>query len=151
MDTPCTLFAFRKDKNGYGRLTKDGTTWQAHRYYWTMAHGPIPAGLLVCHQCDTPACINLDHLYLGTPADNMRDKCDRGRTPRGDAHDSRLHPERRPRGEKHALCKVVDRCVEEAIQRYRDGETQAAIAASLGVAQRTISRYVRHESRSSTH
>lgn len=53
-------------------------TW-AHRCAWRLWRGPIPEGKLVLHHCDNPRCINPDHLYLGTDADNVRDREARGR------------------------------------------------------------------------
>jgi hypothetical protein len=61
-------------KGGYGEL-KVGccSCLLVHRLVWIEAHGPVPRGRFVLHHCDTRACAGLDHLYLGTPADNGAD------------------------------------------------------------------------------
>jgi hypothetical protein len=79
----CTLWEGAVAPSGYGKFptTRFGTR-VAHRVAWIRANGPIPSGMLVCHTCDTPLCVNLEHLFLGTPADNMRDKMLKGRCSR---------------------------------------------------------------------
>lgn len=85
-ESGCWLYGGLVDQNGYGVVKAGGVPTRAHRYAYQLAKGSIPDGLHVCHTCDTPPCINPDHLYVGTNADNMRDRRERGRYATGDAH-----------------------------------------------------------------
>lgn len=58
----------------------------AHRVSWQIHRGPIPTGLHVLHKCDNPACVNPDHLFLGSDDDNREDKLKKKRQPRGATH-----------------------------------------------------------------
>lgn len=75
----CQIWTAATSMKGYGQFNKGGKDYLAHRASWTISHGPIPAGLWVLHRCDTPPCINPDHLFLGTAADNTADMIRKGR------------------------------------------------------------------------
>jgi hypothetical protein len=63
----------------YGMMTVNRVSVGAHRVSWELHRGPIPAGLRVLHRCDSPTCVNPEHLFLGTNADNMIDMILKGR------------------------------------------------------------------------
>lgn len=80
----CWPWRGARDNKGYGAARVAGRALKAHRVAYEVAHGPIPAGLIVRHTCDNPPCCNPAHLEVGTHADNARDKAERGRSLRGE-------------------------------------------------------------------
>jgi hypothetical protein len=99
---------------------------------WFKANGEIPDGLQVLHRCDNPPCHNIDHLFLGTHADNMADKKQKGRVVA-------------PVGEDNGQAKLVTADV-LAIRRLRGVRTQRVLAKEFGVSQHTICAVQRRES-----
>lgn len=120
-------------KTGYGRLSvgsrKDGSrkSLLAHRASYLAFRGPIPNGMFVCHVCDTPSCINPDHLFLGTPWDNMQDKVRKGR---------HLTLE----GEKNPAAKLSEKRVTEIRNLLSIGRSVTSIARQFGVCHQLVSQ-----------
>ena len=79
----CILWVGGKDKDGYGRVRAFGKNTGVHRLVWFMEHGEIPHGMVVCHKCDTPSCVNVEHLFIGTQKTNIRDASEKGRLAHG--------------------------------------------------------------------
>ena len=121
----CWLWRGVVRSDGYGLVTFGGTQQRAHRVAWTLFRGEIGSGLVVCHKCDVRACVNPEHLFLGTIKDNVRDMTKKGRSPRGESHGS-------------------SRLTEEQVSRIKtmllEGRMyMSEIAREFGVAHATIS------------
>lgn len=75
----CWYWTSTQSKNGYGSFFLNNTQISAHRISYILHKGDIPDKLQVLHNCDNTLCVNPDHLFLGTPKDNMDDKIRKGR------------------------------------------------------------------------
>lgn len=78
----CWLWDGGLDADGYGALgvgTREEGTVKSHRLSYAVLNHPIPDDLCVLHRCDVPACVNPDHLFLGTRVDNVEDMWAKGR------------------------------------------------------------------------
>jgi hypothetical protein len=101
----------------------------AHRFSYRYFHGPIPEGMCICHRCDEPLCVNPDHLFLGTYADNYDDARRKGRN---------------TRGELVATAKITEDDVREIRRRYAaGGVSQTALANEYGISQQGVGQIVR--------
>jgi hypothetical protein len=99
---------------------------QVSRVSYELAKEAPPDNLDVCHHCDNPPCINPDHLFIGTRADNMRDCAAKGR------NGMQLYPERLS-GETHPRAKLSYKIVEEAKAARAEGATWAELGRKYGV------------------
>lgn len=147
----CWLWQGQRGSGGYGKISglllgRPRRHYRAHRVAYELTYGPIPDGDLVRHFiCDNPPCVRPDHLRLGSPADNSADCVSANRTARGDAHGSRILPERVLRGTSHPKAKLDDEAVQAIIAARNVGESLGKIGNRYGVSKQTISRVVRGE------
>lgn len=127
MESLCEEWTGRRNDKGYGYVGDR----RAHRVAWERAHGPIPAGLCVLHRCDNPPCVNVEHLFLGTQAENIADRHAKGR-------DNGARP-----GEDHFAAKLTNTQVLEMRARYSaGGVTQRQLADEYGVSRGNVSKIV---------
>lgn len=122
----CWEFQWHRNKQGYGKFFFRGSCWQAHRVAYTLTKGEIPNGLDVLHTCDNPPCCNPAHLYVGTDADNTRDKIAR----------NRLRPRK---GERHGMHKMTEMEARDVIAELRAGTPGRILARKYGVTDTAIS------------
>ena len=122
----CWVWTGATLRGGYGQFQESGRTRQAHRGSWEAAFGPIPEGMLVCHKCDNPPCVNPEHLFLGTPADNMLDRDSKGR-------------QRTPKGSNNGSAKLSEHDVSIVKTLLGLGVQGKLLATLYGVTKSTIS------------
>lgn len=143
--TGCHNWTGRISSQGYGLMRLSGVSYLASRISYTILYGEFPAELCCCHHCDNPKCVNPEHLFLGTHADNMTDKTKKGRgnQPSGERHGSVTKPLSRPRGVKHGLAKLDDAKALEIVRlRKEEGLFHRDIAKRFGVCHAIVGRII---------
>lgn len=122
----CWLWSGPVNKQGYGFIGIEGNHNQGvHRVAYLLEVGPIGDGLCVCHKCDVPNCVNPQHLFLGTNADNVADRERKGR---------RLY---RKLGAQNGRAKLSD---DQVRAIYADARKQWDIARAYAISQATVHR-----------
>jgi len=117
--------------HGYGQM-RVHSVWgsypiYAHRASYLLAHGPIPAGLEVCHDCDTPLCVNPSHFFLGTQSDN---------------HADMVAKKRHGIGMANGQAKLSDADVVRIREMATQGHHQGQLAVLFGIKEGQISRII---------
>lgn len=129
----CKEWIAGKTSDGYGVFNINNKSLLAHRVSYEFFFGVNPEGMLVCHKCDNPSCVNHLHLFLGSQADNMKDMKNKGRRKNINCQ------------ELNGRSKLTMEKAQE-IRKKRDmGKTLKELAIENQVAISTISRVVRQE------
>lgn len=122
----CLLWTGKRYPNGYGALMRGGKWKLAHRVSWELHNGEIPEGLYVCHRCDVAACVNPEHLFLGTPADNTADMLAKKRN--------------RPcRGEAAGKARLTEAAVMSIRASVDAGALHKTVARAFGISRKQVS------------
>ncbi len=123
----CWLWAGHAGARGYGMIGIGGRKMKtATHVSLALAGRAVPTGMFACHRCDMPACVNPDHLFIGTPLDNVRDMIAKGRS-------------RPARGERQRQAKVTAEQVREIRSLAASGTPHRLIAERFGLAPSTVS------------
>lgn len=126
-NTGCLLWTGSLKWDGYGELKahRRRRSILAHRLAWELTHGEIPKGLCVCHTCDVKACVNPEHLFLGTSAENTADM---------------VAKNRQAKGSRCARAKLNEAAIPEIRALREQGWSQQKIADKVGIHQTQISK-----------
>lgn len=138
----CWLWHGPMDHDGYGVVKANPWRgWRAHRAMYTWSFGEIPDGLMVCHRCDNPPCVNPAHLFVGTALDNVLDMVAKNRQTKGDTPG--LQKGRKIAQDKRRLPKAL---CDRVLEVYRaTGLTQTEVGRMFGISQQAVSLIVRDE------
>lgn len=133
VESGCWEWTASRHVKGYGWFKFEGKITTAQRVSWRLFHGEIPPGISVLHRCDNPPCVNPEHLFLGTPAENTADMIAKGR---------------QAFGPRHPNTKLSFTQVEEIRRLWATGSmTQREIGRQFGVSPSRVSSIVRREAR----
>lgn len=124
-DAGCWVWqGYKHKRTGYGEVKLRGRMEGAHRASYETFIADVPKGMFVCHKCDNRACVNPEHLFLGTAADNSADMKRKGRS----AGAPRI---------------LTTEMIAEARRLKSMGMTHAQVGAALGIAAMTVWRGLR--------
>jgi hypothetical protein len=134
MSTPCWEWLASVNSSGYGHIRVDGKLVETHRLIWEWTFGLLGPGECALHKCDFRRCVNPEHLFKGTTADNNQDMWNKGR-----------YNAPGQRGEKNGQSKLTMEKVREIRRMCKiRARTQAEIGKMFGVSAATVSAVYRN-------
>jgi hypothetical protein len=119
----CWVWMGSSQVRGYGEIISNNRKHLAHRASYEAFVGPIPKGMYVCHACDNVACVNPNHLFLGTQKQNLQDMVNKGRS---------------TWGEKNPQAKLTEQQVKEIKQGFAEGKTDMELAKQFNMSRQGI-------------
>lgn len=138
-ENDCWLW-LKREEDGYGSFRPGSSVrktkrFKAHRFAWTITFGEISDGVLVCHKCDNPLCVNPAHLFLGSHLDNIRDCVNKGRrSPLVGKYKRTIESRKRKIGMDDAI---------QIRRLYAEGKgSQESIGRQFGITQNQVSSIV---------
>lgn len=141
----CHVWTAALNAKGYGHFAAEGKIRRAHIVAWEIVNvRRVPSGCVVMHICDNRACVNPDHLRVGTAMDNTQDMIAKGRKryPTGDDSGRRKHPSVFPVGEKCVQSKLTELDVRSIRNEQRSSR---AVAVEFGVSHSAVLAVRRRE------
>ncbi len=148
----CWMWIGGKSKEGYGKLklrfkrNNINKSYLAHRVSYRIHNGNFDESLLVCHNCDNPSCVNPNHLFLGTNADNSLDMKLKSRACKGNDNWMRKNPDRVKRGLNHPRAKFSAKDISKIFDLKSQGKTGREISNIFEVHEETIYRLLNGKS-----
>lgn len=130
---------------GYGHYSLSGKQYRTHRLMWEVVNGAIPDGMVICHKCDNPSCVNPDHLFIGTQADNIADCIAKGRSSKY-MHKGVGAGEPKPPyaiGEHKPNAKLTENDVREIKRLWSNGLKMPIIAKQFGVNRSAVRQIIK--------
>ena len=129
-ESGCLEWTGGLSSSGYAVMQVDYKTRRVTHIVWELANGPVAEGKYMCHSCDDPLCVELDHLFEGTPTENMQDA---------------VRKNRQAKGSRMPQSKVTERQVTE-IRELLKTQRSPAVGALYGISPRTCRAIGNHES-----